>query len=211
MDRYAREVSTTKRGERWETIRLTALKREPFARIRMCDLTTQDFVSWRDTRLRVVSPGTVRREMALLAGVLSVARKEWGLISENPMTDVRKPPPTPPRERLPTQEEFERLAFAAGDDLTTTTGRAYHAFRFSCETAMRAGEIVRLTWDCIDLESRVATLPKTKNGHQRKVPLSSRAVAMLRELPRLEPVFAATRRSLAAHTRPGRGVWPDVP
>ena len=38
-----------------------------------------------------------------------------------------------------------------------------------------------LTWDNIDLERRIAVLPITKNGSSREVPLSARALEMLRQ------------------------------
>lgn len=198
LDRYAREVSPTKRGQRWETIRIERLRRDLIAKIRMGDLTAQDFATWRDNRLREVGTGTVRREMVLLSSVLTVARREWGLISGNPISDVRRPPDPAPRDRLPTADEFERLAIAAGDDLRTKQGRVYHAFLFACETAMRQGEICGLTWDRVDLSRRVARLDKTKNGTARDVPLSSEAVRLLEALPHSDPVFGLSARSCDA-------------
>lgn len=198
LDRYAREVAQAKRGARWEIIRIERFKDDDLAQVRMCDLTATDLALWRDRRLREVAPGTVRREMTLLSAVLEMARREWRLIPGNPMRDVRKPPEPAPRDRLPTSDEFERLEMAAGDDLTNATARAYHAFLFACETAMRAGEIVGLTWDRVDLSARVATLPMTKNGRARDVPLSSEAVRLLEAMPRCDPVFGLTSRQLDA-------------
>lgn len=40
---------------------------------------------------------------------------------------------------------------------------------------MRQGEILRLQWEHINLKSRVAHLPETKNGTKRDVPLSLKA------------------------------------
>jgi integrase len=51
------------------------------------------------------------------------------------------------------------------------------------ETGMRRSELLGLQWSNVDLERRVALLPVTKNGESRGVPLSSRAVAILRSLP----------------------------
>lgn len=198
LDRYAREVSPRKRGHHWEVVRLTALQRDPIAAIRLGDLTAQDMADWRDRRLREVGPGTVRREMALLGGVFRVARDEWGAISRSPLTGVRKPAAPPPRDRLPTPAEIERLRHVAGEDLHHATARAFHAFLFAGETAMRAGEIVGLRWERIDLKSRVAHLPQTKNGTSRAVPLSAAAVALLEALPRMEPVFGLSSAQLDA-------------
>ncbi|MCS6503837.1 site-specific integrase [Burkholderia thailandensis] len=52
------------------------------------------------------------------------------------------------------------------------------------ETGMRAGEIVKLRWEQIDLANHTIRLNLTKNGHARSVPLSERAEAAIRALPR---------------------------
>lgn len=200
FDRYAREVSPKHRGERWEIIRLELIGKDKLAAIRIADLRPGDLADWRDRRLGQVSPGSVLREMQLLSAVLNTARKEWGLLKANPMADVKRPATPPPRERRPTADELERLQLSAGEDLTAATARAYHAFRFAIETAMRAGEILSLEWSRVDLDRRVAHLPKTKNGRPRDVPLSTEAVRLLEALPlpRTDPVFQLTSGQLDA-------------
>lgn len=183
LDRYAREVSPGKRGHRWEAIRLEKLRRDPIAKRPLGALTATDFADWRDRRLAEVAAPSVRREMTLLAAVLTQARKEWGLLTANPMEGVRKPPNAPPRERRVTQDELDRLAHAAGSDLSNATARAFAAFLFAVETAMRAGEILSLTSETVDTARRVARLPRTKNGDAREVPLSSEAVRLWQSLP----------------------------
>ena len=198
LERYADEVSSGKRGERWERIRLAKLAREKFADKAISDVTATDIAEWRDDRLREVSPSSVRREMNLLSSVFSVALKEWRMIGKSPISDVRKPREAERRERRPTTAELERLALSAGTDLTASTGRAFHAFLFSIETGMRAGEIIGLTAEDVDLDRRVARLPLTKNGSAREVPLSTEAVRLLRALPEDDPMFGLTSRQLDA-------------
>ena len=201
-DRYAREVSTTKRGARWEIIRLELLARDKLARIRIGDATPQDFADWRDRRLKQVSPSSVRREMQLMSGVMTIARKEWGLILANPMTDVRKPPKARARDRLVPVSEIEALLAVAGKT-GSVRWRAVHAFRFAIETAMRAGEICALLPE--DIDGPVAHLPITKNGTSRDVPLSSKARQLLAELPETDgPCFGLTSRQLDALFRQAR-------
>lgn len=196
LDRYAREVSPSKRGHRWELVRLGKLGRDRIARITLADLKPSDLADWRDRRLREVSGATVRREMILLGAVFKVARQEWGLLSKSPMEGVKRPPSSRPRDRRPTDDEIERMRHVAGVDLSNATARAFHAFLFAGETAMRAGEIVGLTRDRVDTGRRVAYLPMTKSGFSRAVPLSSAAVALIEELPELDPVFGLSSRQL---------------
>lgn len=196
--RYASEVSPTKRGEHWEVVRLNKFCRDPLSRIKLGDLVPDDFAKWRDKRLREVAPASVIREMQLMSSALNHARREWQWIDVNPLSDVRRPSKPPSRDRLPTADEIERIGFVAGYDLTKLTARAFHAFRFSMETAMRAGEVCHLTWPNVDLDRRVARLEMTKNGRPRDVPLSSAAVALIEQLPRLDPVFGLQPRQLDA-------------
>ena len=201
LERYVREVSPGKRGRRWEETKVNRMRRDPIWSVRLGDLDAATFSDWRDNRLTEVSAATVLREMNFLSAVMSCARRDWGLIGNNPLSDVRRPKAPPPRDRLPTADEFERLAIAAGHDLTQTRARAYHAFLFACETAMRAGEICGLTWDRLDLERRVARLDRTKNGSSRSVPLSTAAVDLIRALPHADPVFGLTAKTLDASFR----------
>lgn len=181
LDRYARTVSPTKRGARWEIIRLERLKLDKLAELRMNELRPGDFADWRDRRLQEVAPNSVIREMGLLSSVLTRARREWGLIEKNPLSDVVRPRPPEPRDRRVTQDEIDALLEHGGGDLGKTTGRAVHAFLFAIETAMRAGEILALR--NADIDGPVARLTQTKNGRSRDVPLSSEALRLWGQLP----------------------------
>ena len=64
---------------------------------------------------------------------------------------------------------------------------------------MRAGEIVGLTDKTVDRTTRVATLPRTKNGSVRKVPLSTAALKLLDELPETDgPLFNLNSQQIDA-------------
>lgn len=173
---YAKAVSPTKRGERWEKVRLEALEGSTMARKPISRLTEDDIAKWRDERLQAVSGPSVRREMNLIQSVLETARKEWRWITRNPILDVKKPASRPPRRKgVPAGAVDAICAHLTGD-----VGRhVAAAFRFAIETGMRAGEILSLEWSRVDLDQRVASLPKTKNEDAREVPLSSVAVAIL--------------------------------
>lgn len=185
LDRFAREVSPTHKGERWEVVRCIALQRIQLARKRLASVTSADIAQWRDERLTRVSAATVRREMALLRSVFDIAVREWLWLRSNPFASVKKPPAPPARRRRITDKEVERAVTALGYDggePENASQRVALAFLFALETAMRSGEIVGLNWDKVGTKS--VTLPRTKNGDARAVPLSTRAREILALLPR---------------------------
>ncbi|MGN6314148.1 MAG: tyrosine-type recombinase/integrase [Rhodanobacteraceae bacterium] len=185
--KYAREESPKKGGERWELVRLTMFERDPIASCALATLTPADLAAFRDRRLKRVSGASVRREMNLIGSVLEIARKEWGYLRVNPMRDVRRPRSPPSRRRRIAPDEVDALtkAFGLADGLRAATvmQRTGLAFLFALETAMRAGEILGIKKGDADLDARVVHLPKTKNGDARDVPLSFRAVEILKALP----------------------------
>lgn len=181
--RYQEEVSSRKRG--WYNEQYVLRRAvDSLGDVLLSDLDETVFARYRDERLKSVKPATVKRELNLLSSVCTVASKEWRWLDRNPLTDVSKPADSPPRDRRITDDEIERLKMAAGYGmLETVQARVVHAFLFAIETAMRAGEIMGLKWRDVDLERQTAYLPMTKNGAARTVPLSGRAVELLRMLP----------------------------
>jgi integrase len=81
--------------------------------------------------------------------------------------------------------------------LAQREGTAARALQFLALTAARSGEVRGMTWDEIDLEERVRTVPadRMKAGKEHRVPLTTEAVAILEALPRTSSpfVFAAPR------------------
>ncbi|MGY3610155.1 MULTISPECIES: site-specific integrase [unclassified Bradyrhizobium] len=57
--------------------------------------------------------------------------------------------------------------------------------QFALATGMRRGEIANMRWKDLDLKRRFLTIPVTKNGHARTIPLSIDAI---RSLPRRSPI-----------------------
>jgi integrase len=187
MERYEREVTPTKKGARWEAVRLKLLLRDrALVDIKLSKLSSADLAAWRDRRLKEVSGSSVAREMNLIGHVLTIARKEWRWISQSPMTDVRRPKEAPPRERRVSEGEIELIKVATGyrTDIEPKAvfARVGAAFLFAIETAMRCGEICGLQWKDVDFKTRVATLYDTKNGWKREVALSRAAIAILEQL-----------------------------
>ena len=183
LKRYAADVSPTKRGARWEQLRLAKIDRDwPLRSKSIAAISGSDIAAWRDARLKDVTPGTVAREMNLLRSVFEIARKEWGMIRDNPMADIKRPASPPARRRRIPQDEIDRACIALGylgGDPVSASDRVALSFLFALETAMRAGEIMGLRWRDVHLPDRYVNLPKTKNGDSRHVPLSTRAAEII--------------------------------
>lgn len=208
LDRYERELTPSKRGAAVELLRIKAWKANRLATKSLASLRSVDFARYRDERLKKVAPATVCRELDLVGNLFNVARREWGLEGlQNPVEAIRRPSVNNARDRV-FREGEEALLIQALEDHAAQSGRKYrHGTRnvwvkplvmLALETAMRRGELLALDWENIRLHDRVAYLPLTKNGSSRSVPLSSKAVAILKALPRTlhGPVFPITANAL---------------
>ena len=202
LQRYLTTETVKKRGSRSETYRINRILKSSLSHIRLEDLRPQDFADWRDKRLEQVSNDSVIRELSTLSAVCEHAMKEWGLLRENPVRKISKPQASKERTRRPSEQEIqqicEALHYQENEPPHLITQRCAIAFLFAIETAMRVGEICASTWGNIDFTHRIAHRPMTTNGHSRDVPLSRRALELLRKLQGIHPetVFAITVRSL---------------
>jgi integrase len=180
LERYAREVSPTKRGMQAEVNRIGQFRRSSLAKLSVSIINSKLISKWRDERLTEVSTGTVARDMALMNHVFVVAIRDWSFgLSVNPVNLVRKPPAGKPRDRTLTDEQRVALIAQCGK---CKSPWIKPTVIFALETAARKGEILSLTWEDVDLQRAIAKVDG-KTG-ARTIPLSQACIAMLRGLPR---------------------------
>ena len=179
IQRYRDHVTPLKLSWQNETIVLNAFLRNPLSRKRVSELTQQDFATYRDKRLTMVKPHTLKRELCPLQNLFEVAKVEWGLpIRKNPLKGLRIDLVSNRRERRLATGELEKLLEAS------QKARNRHVtaiIEFTLETALRRSELIAAVWANIDLENRILTIPKSKNGHMRKIILTKRAVEILHQ------------------------------
>ncbi len=179
LDRYIKEVVPQKRSA--VQIRSTAQHiRTHLGAYSVAVLQPKDVASYRAERLSAVQPDTVRKELGLLRAMLNVATKEWGLHLPygNPVEQITLPLAGRQRERRLLSGEEARILAACRD----YGGPLESLVILALETAMRRGELAAMRWEHVD--GRVLRVPETKTGEPRRVPLSSRARAVLDALPR---------------------------
>ena len=206
LDRFGKEIAVKRAGERWETIRCDFLKRSSLGGIMLEDLERSDIAEWRDERLKTVKNSTVLRDINLIRTVLKLCRTDWEWMRHNPLEELQMPKAPKGRRRRIQPEEIERVRRSFGLDGTlsakTATNRTGLAFLFAIETAMRAGEILGLTWKDVHLAKQFVHLPKTKNSDERDVPLSTEAVKIIKALPKMDgPCFNLNERTRDALSR----------
>jgi integrase len=194
--RYREEVSPGKRGERWEIVRISAFLKEPtLPTLRpVADLTPEDLGRWRDARLKVVTPGTVLREIALLSAVLETARREWQWLPVNPLTDMRKPKAPDHREVTISPWQAIKMLKTMGyrrGPCRSTTQAACVAFLLAMRTGMRAGELCKLKWDDVrDGFFRVTGIEKGagKTG-KRDIPMVGKALRLVETMRGFDTIY----------------------
>lgn len=134
---------------------------------------------------------TMTRIRALVENILDMAGAEGLRSGDNPARwkgnlELSLPAPS----RLTKVKHFAAMSlsdlpeFMEALEQKTTIGAL--ALRFGILTAARSGEIRGTTWDEIDLDTKVWTIPKErmKGNRVHKVPLSPDAVKLIKKLPR---------------------------
>ena len=180
LTRYRAEITPKKRGWIAEDSRLEVFLREPWVGLPLSRVTPQTFTQFRDRRLTQVSPGTVIRELGLLRAVFELARREWDIpLHENPLARIRKPKAAKGRERRLRPLEQNSLLEAARQ---ARSGWLVHGITLAIETGMRRGELLNIRAEHIDIEKRLLRIPETKTDVPRTIPLTGRALTVLRQL-----------------------------
>lgn len=200
IERYLHEVTYKSKSITEDSYRLKAMMRDWIGSLKMSELNQQNVIKFRDERLQVVSNSSVIRELAYISSIVNHARREWGLNMTNPIPLVKKPPAPPGRNRILNAEELERLFNACLPRVKNGNIYILPIVKFALETAMRRSEILGLTWDCINFDKRIAFLDETKNGSSRTVPLSLKAIEILKSLPpsTKEKIFPINPPNLSA-------------
>lgn len=211
LTRYKEEVSPTKRGRRWEEVRIEKFLRDTVLPVqeKIARITPAKIGEWRDQALTKVSPGTVLRELGLLSAVFETARREWGWIDINPVRDIRKPRHPDHREVLITRPQIKamlrEMGYRPDAGCRSVSQAVAAAFLMALRTGMRAGEICGLTWAKV-FPDHCKTSGKTQAA-TRDVPITPKTRRLIEQMRGYDPklVFGISTASLDAMFRKYRG------
>jgi integrase len=149
-------------------------------------LSTCHLSEYRDQRLEVANPTTVIHELSLLQRILRLANTEWAIPFPQGIPTIGLPRMPRGRTRRLAVGEEERLLSECKKDAVL------HDFiLLAIETAGRRSELVAMKWMDIDFGSSTLSIPKTKTGVPRVIPLSRKALVVLKSMSRTnEHVFS---------------------
>lgn len=151
-----------------------------FGKTPLAAIMPDDVEAFRNQRVliqggKAPSVATINADHATLKHMLSIAERR-GLVASNPAKKVPMPDPNNERDRVLGTQEWVHLYNVAADHLKPILLIAY-------QLGLRWGEIMSLTWDCVDLQRGFLCVlgAKCKTGERRLIPLTPEVRHMLRE------------------------------
>jgi integrase len=156
------------------------------------DLTAGDITTYVRKRskgllgTRAVSPGTIRRELAILQAAFKQA-VDQRIVRQDELPAIKLPPAGDPRDRYLSLDEIGRLLAAARAISTEEGGgrlsRIERFLRIALHTGARKEAIVWLEWDRVDFDRNIIDFrdPDLKTTKKRRVqvPISDQLLPIL--------------------------------
>jgi len=175
LDRYKLICLAAHKGaDVSEQYRIKLLKNY-FGEIPLCDLTPAHLARFRDERLKLVQPQTVKRDLSVLSSAINTAIIEWNIpLKMNPVSKIRWKNTDQARDRRFQDGEETRL-------LSHATPFMSRMITVAVETAVRRSELLRIKRSHINFAKQTLEIGLTKTGKPRTIPLSSRALKAIRE------------------------------
>src|SRR5262249_22925705 len=127
---------------------------------------------------RHYSPAAINRPLAALSTLLQLAHEEWEALPAVPKIKLEKEAEGRLRWLEPDEEARLLAACRASRNLLLAD-----IVTVALETGLRAGELLGLTWDRIDLSRGVIRLEITKSGRRREIPMRQSVYEILAARP----------------------------
>ena len=136
-------------------------------------------------RIRAEHPYEANRALSLISVFFNIA-VAWGQLPDGHPNPAKLPKSSrfeeAPRDRPITSDELPRLLEAVAQE---SDPYIRSTFLLYCITGLRKREILQAQWANVDLARQTLRLPETKAGKPRHVPLSSEAIEIIRNVPRM--------------------------
>jgi len=126
-------------------------------------------------RVREAAPASVNRELAFLKRVFNVAIAD-GKADSNPVRLVKLFKENNKRVRFLSDEEEPRLREVLSAEEWEMVALAIH-------TGLRQSEQFHLQWEHVDFNTGILTIPRSKHGEARRIPMNDTVREILRTRP----------------------------
>ena len=195
FNKYKVEILPKLKSYKIVCYKLDVLSRSWLGDIKVINLTKRHLEQLSADRKLIVKDGTVKSELMLIKRVFKVAINKWNYgIPINAFNGLDIPLPHKPRTRRLLSNELSTLISYAEKQKNKYISTI---IQFAVESGMRRSEILKLTWNDVNLKTGIASLYDTKNGDDRHIPLTKNAIQLLSNLTQPnEFVFPITANCL---------------
>jgi integrase len=140
----------------------------------LVEITPHDCRTVQANFRRRYSASTVNLIMSTASKIFNLAGEE-GILDKNPMAFVKRVKEPPPRDRILSKEEWERLWKAIENDVLMS-----RLVSMAVNLPLRRGQILAITPDAVDLEQSLLFAVGSKGRKARAIPLNSTALNTIR-------------------------------
>lgn len=199
--KYIKEITPSKKNKIEDT-RLMKVVIDKFGKYYLSNLKPLMIRLWLDElKNKGLSGSTINHHLSTLSTLIDTAIKNWNYaLPDNPCKHVKRSSPGKSRERrlYANEEKWILNECALSRNIWLLP-----AVSISIETAMRQGELFNLEWKDVNLDKQIADLIDTKNGEDRTIPLSKKAVSVFMSVPgeREGKVFKCSQHGVASSFR----------
>ena len=180
FNKYKSEILPKLKSYKIVSYKLTVLSRYWIGDIVVVNLTKRHLEQFCEDRKLKVRDGTIKSELMLIKRIFKIAIDQWSYgIPFDAFNGLEIPSPHKPRTRRASKEELSILISYAEKQRNKYISTI---IQFAVETGMRRSEILKLTWNTVNLDTRIASLYDTKNGDDRHIPLTKIAIQLLSNL-----------------------------
>ena len=181
LESYKEHVTPTKRGSEEEGYKIGKLCKHEITKVSIARLTVLKIKNFQKELLQSHKESTINKYVSLIKMALDYAVNDLDIyLPKNVAGQVKRLKEPEPSGEVITKEEERRLIEAS------FKSKAYWiraALIMGIDTGARRSEILRLNIKDIDKVNKTAILRKTKNGDDRVIGLTVRALQELLKLP----------------------------
>lgn len=173
--RYRDEITPTKKGAKSETYKINKLINHKISNVSLLRLKSSDIALLKQD-LKHKAPQTIKHYIQQISVVWNTAKKEWGinLPSVNPCSLVTLPKVNNQREQILTYKQWDNLLANCSFYIKDFVFILYH-------TGARYSELANLRHKDVNLNEGTISFLDTKNGDDRKIPITNRVIDVLKK------------------------------